>query len=336
MNILLRNVLVNYISTLTEREFDIPLLCILFKNGFYDIHFTHGSFEFGKDFIAKKNVEGKVVQYAFQSKGGNVGVSEWGNIRWQIEEGRINPLSHPSFDTTIHREIILVLTGRLVGGANLSAQQYNDRCIEQGEIGFTVWDIDTLVEMMVSNSGDPIGLIEETPELLAILAKLKKGESNYNELEIYSRCWIERCRDRKSSLGIIFEATILMHELILAQRLTLASYVSLFPIRALVYALNELDKVPNWIVESFNLAENQFVACSKRLYELLEDNYQEDETVFNNHVEGVYSFVTYPVICSQLMEILSLLGLLQIKREELSEAERTVNILDSLLAKNSI
>jgi hypothetical protein len=338
MIFLLRNVLASYIETLTERQFDIPLLCILMKNGFYDIHFTHGMFEFGKDFIAKKVEGDKVIQYVFQSKGGNISLSEWGQIRWQIEEARINPLSHPSFDSNLERKVVLITTGRLVGGATLSAQQYNERCISEGQIGFTVWDIDSLIEMMLSGDVSPLGLIEETPELLSVLANLKKNGSNFKELETYSRSWIEKClnKDKRTFLGTILESALFTHELIKSNRITLAAYVSLFPIRAMLYALHESgDSVPSWAKECLELAENHFLSHALSLLDVLKQDYKEHESIFYKHTAGIHSFIAYPVICSQIMEIMGLLGLLQLKRQEVKEAKETADILETLIRRNS-
>ncbi|WP_418026502.1 hypothetical protein [Paenibacillus sp. JJ1722] len=334
---MLRNALVSYIETLNERQFDIPLLCILLKNGFHDIHFTHGSFEFGKDFIAKKIEGEKTVQYVFQSKGGNIGLSDWGQIRWQIEEARINPLSHPSFDEELQREIILITTGRLVGGATVSAQQYNERCKSEGEIGFKVWDIDTLIEMMLNGGISPLGLIEETPDLLQMLSKLKKNESNFKEVEQYSRRWIEKClsKDKRSFLGVILESTLFTYELINTNRLALATYVSLFPIRAMLNALHDIGSIPKWSEDCLRLAEDHFMANALSFIEPIKQSYKERETVFYQHTRGVLSFIAYPVICSQLMEILGLLGLLQIKRQEISLAEETADMLETLINNNS-
>jgi hypothetical protein len=41
----------------TQREFDAPLLAVLSSQGYYDLHFIHGAFEFGKDLIAKGHDE---------------------------------------------------------------------------------------------------------------------------------------------------------------------------------------------------------------------------------------------------------------------------------------
>ncbi len=69
---MLRNVLGDYLDRITEREFDLPLLLLLPVLGFYDVHFTHGPVEFGKDVIAKKLDGDTEVQYSFQSKAGNI------------------------------------------------------------------------------------------------------------------------------------------------------------------------------------------------------------------------------------------------------------------------
>lgn len=334
---MLRNALVNYIETLNERQFDIPLLCILWKNGFHDIHFTHGGFEFGKDFIAKKEEGGKTVQYVFQSKGGNIGLADWGQIRWQIEEARINPLSHPSFDKDLEREVVLITTGRLVGGATVSAQEYNERCKSEGKIGFKVWDIDTLIEMMLNGGISPLGLIEETPDLLQILSKLKKNESNFKELEQYSRRWVDKClsKDKRSFLGVILESTLFTHELINTNRLAMATYVSLFPIRAILHALHDMGSITKWSEECLRLAEDHFMANALGFIEPIKQSYRDSESVFYQHTRGVSSFIAYPVICFQLMEVLGLLGLLQIKRQEVSLAEETADILENLINNNS-
>jgi hypothetical protein len=55
---------VSWISTIGERGFDAFFLCLLRAHGFFDIHFTHGPYEFGKDIIAK-HPHPEPTQYAF-------------------------------------------------------------------------------------------------------------------------------------------------------------------------------------------------------------------------------------------------------------------------------
>ena len=113
---MLRNVLEDYLSSIKERDFDFPLSSLLQGMGFYDIHFTHGAVEFGKDFIAKKLDEGVEYQYAIQSKKGDINQGLWRNeVRGQLEEAILSDLSHPQFNTAAPRKAILVTTGRLSG-----------------------------------------------------------------------------------------------------------------------------------------------------------------------------------------------------------------------------
>src|SRR5437762_2687902 len=115
---MLRNVLEDYLSSIKEREFDYPLTALLQAMGFYDIHFTHGGVEFGKDFIAKRIENETEYQYAVQSKRGDINQSLWRNeIRGQLEEAIVSDLSHPQFNRALARKVILVTTGRLSGNA---------------------------------------------------------------------------------------------------------------------------------------------------------------------------------------------------------------------------
>ena len=84
---MLRAVVGIFLDSLSEREFDAPLLALLAAQGFTDIHFIHGSFEFGKDVIAKRADGGgqETRQYSIQSKAGNVGQADWRSIRPQLE-----------------------------------------------------------------------------------------------------------------------------------------------------------------------------------------------------------------------------------------------------------
>jgi hypothetical protein len=90
---MLDDVIGNYIDSLTEREFDAPFMALLRLHGFFDIHFRHGSFEFGKDFIAKRVEDGKPYQYTFQTKAGDIGLAEWNVCRGQVDMLRTDTLS---------------------------------------------------------------------------------------------------------------------------------------------------------------------------------------------------------------------------------------------------
>src|SRR5688572_11548163 len=103
MNGLLASAISEYLRHLpTERHFDAAMLAMLRLEGFHDIHFIHGVFEFGKDFIAKRDDAGIIVQCAFQSKLGDVGKTSWErDVRPQCETMAISELAHIAFDPSV-------------------------------------------------------------------------------------------------------------------------------------------------------------------------------------------------------------------------------------------
>ena len=122
---MLREVLEDYLSSVVERDFDYPTSALLQAMGFREIHFTHGTVEFGKDFIAKRLDNGVDYQYVIQSKRADISQSLWRNqIRGQLEEAIVSKLSHPQFDETLPRKAIPAMTGRLISNARLTSQEY--------------------------------------------------------------------------------------------------------------------------------------------------------------------------------------------------------------------
>lgn len=143
-----RSVLERWIDNLAERQFDAHFLLLLRANGFYDIHFTHGAYEFGKDFIAKRIEAGVPRQYGFQSKAGDISGSAWDSIHGQLEELVASWLVHPNYDQALSKEHRLVTTGLLKGKAILSAKQYKERLAARSEGNFIVWDRENLLDML--------------------------------------------------------------------------------------------------------------------------------------------------------------------------------------------
>ena len=126
----------------------LPFIALLLKLGFRDVHYLHGQYEFGKDFIARAIEDGQQVQYVFQSKAGDLNLGDWSKGTPQLDLLRTNTLAHPGFDAALQRRAVLVLTGRLTGGAGLAAQNYCDQTRDAG-IGLEIWDRESLVERIV-------------------------------------------------------------------------------------------------------------------------------------------------------------------------------------------
>ena len=137
-----------YLESLSERSSTGRSRHYCGQWAFTIIHFLHGPFEFGKDFIAKRSEGGRISSMPFQTKGGDVNLEVWRQARVQIDEMRANILAHPSFEAAYPRRVVFVSTGRFVGAAATSAQQYRDHLERLGEAGFEHWDTDRLVELI--------------------------------------------------------------------------------------------------------------------------------------------------------------------------------------------
>ena len=204
---MIADVIGNYLDRMEEREFDAPFMALLRALGFHDIHFLHGTFEFGKDFIAKRTEAGITSQYAFQTKAGNLNLSAWNECRGQIDLLRTNSLAHPAFDRMMARRAVFVTTGRLVGGAPPAAQEYSAHLDQLGEIGFATWDRETLVQMI--SEAPEAGLAgTSSGALLSLIGKIDEGAIQDFELEQFSRRWFAENSDESLTRGGLEAAII--------------------------------------------------------------------------------------------------------------------------------
>lgn len=167
-----RSVFESWIGGLNERGFDAAFLALLRSHGFYDIHFTHGSYEFGKDFVAKRLESGVSAQFAFQSKAGDIGGSEWDAMFSQLFEASGGRLTHPNFDPAAPRRCVLVTTGRLKGKAIQSANDFRGRVAT--EAAFTVWDQDYLLDLARGTNPD-FPLWDPHPAIEQVVAQIQLG-----------------------------------------------------------------------------------------------------------------------------------------------------------------
>jgi hypothetical protein len=225
----LQDVIGNYLDGLRlERAFDEPFKALLRSHGYFDIHFVHGNVEFGKDFVAKRIGEGgQVEQWAFQSKAGNIS-SEWREIRGQVDELRLSELSHPSFDASLQRRTVLVLTGRLRGNAPLAVQEYRTQVATRSEQGFDIWDRETLIEMLAVHPEAALAGQHEGA-LLQALGSVDAGELSDRDVEVYSRRWYEAEFDGSAAL---LECAVLATRLQASERFDLACLTALAAVRA--------------------------------------------------------------------------------------------------------
>lgn len=315
---MLRDIVGTFLDTLTEREFDGPLLALLASRGFTDIHFIHGGFEFGKDVLAKRAdpKTGEVRQYAIQSKAGDLGQGEWRAVRPQLEESEYNPLGHPSFDTSLPRVAVLVTTGRLKGSAPTDVTEYRKSVAARGIADLEIWEKSDLVDWMCD---DPVAGVagEVQKDLLAMMTSILDKGVTERRIEAYTRRWLGPGESPRAAI----EAAILINALTRGKRLDLAASVALQFFRA----ASEDEQAP---VDLDEAARRLLVDLFTRMLDQVEPLLADPLDLARSTVSQI-SYLTYPVICCRLAEAAAL-GLALVRESDPSQAARFETALVSL------
>jgi hypothetical protein len=288
-------------------------------------------FEFGKDFIARREEDGIIYQYAFQTKAGDLGLAEWNKDRGQIDLLRTNALAHPAFDRTLPRRAVFVTTGRLTGAAPLAAQEYAEHLKMLGELEFTLWDRETLIGMMSDSPEVGLAGTAEGP-LLAVLGKIDAGELQEKELEQLSRRWIAGDGALDSLWRWAVEAAVVSNRLRRQERLDLACYAALCLVRAAWPATHGAEPPNPVSVAVADLGRSLFRHYASTLFERCGEE-DLDPLAFIHAHEVTTAFVTYPVRCLRLVEILGLLGLLALETDD-PAAGRVAEYLSKFFEKH--
>lgn len=306
---MLRAVVGTFLDSLSEREFDAPLLALLAAQGFTDIHFIHGSFEFGKDVIAKRADGGGQAtrQYSIQSKAGNIGQADWRSIRPQLEECEYNTRAHPSFDKNLPRVAVLVTTGRLKGSAPTDAQEFREACENRGLADFEVWERGTLLDWLCLDPSLGLTEIPVQDNLIAFVGRIGRHEMAEPMLERHSRRWLLGDDDEKRLASASIEASLICSQFRIAHRLDLAALAALHLYRAAWQASTVgAPSAPSPVAQA---ALRLFVSYSVELLDQAEPLLGDPKDLARS-VMDIGAVITYPAVCCRLAEIFSLLSLL--------------------------
>lgn len=293
---MLRDVVGTFLDTLTEREFDGPLLALLAARGFFDVHFIHGGFEFGKDVVAKKtDVDtGEVRQYVIQSKAGDIGLQEWRAVRPQLDECEYNTLGHPSFDASLPRVVVLVTTGRLKGAAPADASEYKKAVAARGFAALEIWEKVDLVDWLCD---DPTAGVagEVQVDLLAMVTSVLDQGVTDRRIEAYARRWMP---PRGNSTRAAIEAAILINAMTRVRRLDLAISVALQLFRSVEH---DGEKAPGMREAALRLLTNLCADVLDQVEPLLDDPVDLARSTVSQ-----VALVTYPVVCCRVAEAAAL------------------------------
>ena len=300
----------SFLDSLSERELDVPLQAVLHANGFTDVVFLHGQYEFGKDAIAKG--EAGAVQYVFQSKAGDLALADWASGVPQLDLLRKSELAHPSFDRSLPRVGVLVLTGRLRGGSTLASQDYARQANEKGEPAFTLWDRGKLVELFTASlQAGLAGTLRG--EFLELVGRIESGRVVEGDVEGYSATWVSG--QGELAWRSLLEAAVIANRLQESERLDLSCFTCLALLRSLWASAHGSEPPSSSADEQAGLIRQMYQHYAGQLWERCDDELLEPRNLLAVEREaGV--FVPYPIRCSRLMELLGLYGLSLVKAEE--------------------
>ncbi len=311
---MLRNALEDYLNSIIERDFDYPLTSLLQAKGFYDIHFTHGRNEIGKDFIAKKLENGIEYQYAIQSKRGNIGQPDLDKIQGQLLLASISGLSHPQFNKSLERRVILVTTGRLIGNAPIILQDFNDVLEnEYQKNGIEFWGQERLIQ-----DADEFGFsgihqntareLKGISQFYLTYSKAIEGNLSDREIEEFSQLWLDEKLDYKKRIfRASIEAEIIASKLIEGEQLYEAMITYLSLARVVMQVTYETDD--NFVIEIYKeiLNEKILTFCRKFINQIKTEWEQVGRSLLHLCLRhSSFPMLHYIIWCVRVSEIASL------------------------------
>lgn len=337
---MLKNILGAYLDGIKERQFDLPFTALLHAAGYYDIHFTHGNAEFGKDFIAKRIENGNQVQYSFQSKAGDISQSDWRtDIMGQMLESILSGLSHPNFDKNLPHQAVLVITGRLVGNAPVSFQEFNIKIAQTYfKRSILLWDREDLIPM-IENYG--LGSVYQTTaagfirygQFYQLYGKALEHHISQREIEEHSRQWIdESIEPAKRLLCSAIESDIFSSQCQAKGMLYEAIISRLTTIRTIMHQLQTANDANN-VQQLLELYQQAVVNLKLAMYQYIDEFkivWEKANNDLSRITPGPNNIMTYLIHCSRIMEISGLLYFIENKQEE---RKKTVSFLVDFISK---
>lgn len=337
---MLKNVLGAYLDNIKEREFDLPFTTLLHAAGFSDVHFTHGSAEFGKDFIGKLLSNGATTQYSFQLKAGDVSQPDWRNdIMGQMLESVISGLSHPSFDKNLLHQTVLVVTGRLKGNAALSLQDLNTQIQgKYGKLPIILWDREDLTSKLETYSLG--GVYQATASgyirygnFYQLYGKALEHHISQREIEKHSRQWLDNSIEPyKRLVCSAIESSVFASQCQRKGMLYESICAQLTVTRTLMHMIYTLDnKNENQqLLEVYQLAIAKLGEECRRYFDDVRDLWIKANNNLSSRISGACSMMVYLIHCARIIELAGCLFFLEDAR---GQRDEIISFIDSFILK---
>lgn len=315
---MLRHLLRNYLNGLKkERHFDVPFGLLLPTLEYYDVHYTHGIVEFGKDYIAKTQLNGAEVQFSFQLKRGDIGLSEWRNdVQQQMLQSVMSPLSHPSFDKSLSHQAILVTTGEINTLAGQAIDTLNNELVNvYHRLPIITWSHNNLVDMLLNNGLESMIAVSIEDfsgysDFFQLYSHALRGDATSPMIENDSRRWTTKLTNvkpddfEKWALWCSLETEAIAQLCVTNGQMYEAVHTYLSRLRAICYASYEFSDQ-----DLMNLKQHSI----PRILELCTSyvdavrNFWSPPRDILSTIDVPSDIVSYPVQCHRFMEMALLL-----------------------------
>ncbi len=164
---------------------------------------------------------------------------------------------------------------------------------------------DSLIDMLAR---DPVCLSGSSLELLQILGS-QHDQLNFTILEKYSRAWI-RAAWNTPNLRDSLEAAVIASHCRRSNRIDLACYIALMLLRSTFATIHGQKPVPETAAVALATAKAQLRHYGLELWSRCEGNFLEPDAILWTDGSG-FPFVTYPIRCMRMLELLGMVGLLE-------------------------
>lgn len=311
---MLRNVLDEYLAGIRrERDFDAPFLALLAAMGYEDIHLTHGTTEKGKDFIAKRYG----AQWVFQSKKGDIGTSEARDVIAQLVEASMMGLSHPSFDATLARRVVLVTTGLIKQDANDRFASFStDALAKLGMPPMEAWGRPKLIELMLTHGVEGLRAtrlrdVEAHGRFFALYGAAVRRAVVIREIEEHSLSWLDSEHDeRELTLLGATEAAILSSKCADGGLLYESWQCELAALRMSMARMYGAVAPRREQLQTLCLSQLETcVAAARTFTQTALDEWEAHERRLDRAIRSPSVFLTYPVHAMRIAEALAFLSL---------------------------
>lgn len=302
---MLRNVIEDYLTSIKELQLFLPFKQLLEASGYYDIHIIHGATEFGKDFIAKKNINGVETQFFFQLKVGDVNLHRFRNeIQPQILEACTNSLSHPNFNRQLTPQVVFVTSGNLLPPATIAFQEFNQFLqTKLHSLPVVAWEKEKLITDFLAVGIEPFFTLHRSPENIGRFFQFYSKITNDElidcfEIEDYTKKWL--LLDWQSpinKLQVFFESYFFSKILLEKEK----HYEAVLILSSLIRVLIKNNK----FVEYQDGIEQYFQDILHSYCKIVNSVYDSSKPLLLEKT-GVFAIFHYPLTCLKTLELFSL------------------------------